>query len=313
MGFHLDRDRLLKLACVFVNDPDLFHRHVESCRSERGFEGASVAVRELVIVREWGRHGAQSVELPHTYAAALMATDPYGAIDDEALPWPCFEIIVPEGLLHSSHGPVFSLLVCTPPPDLKFVHSVDGVHATKLMLCYHDSASGGVLNMRGIDWLCKEHCAISERRLLDEGLEELFDPSLETRLWAMLQRLAANVIIAINTKRKDKPEAYPSRPMREKHGNPKANLHRLGAPLKIDFRNHISEFVTGIKRSAPSTTTLVRGHYRHQAYGPKWSQHRWIRIEPFLKGSGPMIPRPIKLIPPDEGNGARATVEAEPT
>lgn len=255
-----------------------------------------ISQRGFMVLHNWGRAGFQSVELPETYAAALMATDPGDALQTEELPWPAFEIQVPPGLVESSHGEIFSLMISSIP---KIVKMAGEAATAKVIAVYHDLNSTGADIWPSLHDMAKG-TTLGDLEFVTDELAALYDASKEKRVWSMLTRLAAGVILNINQARADKPAAYPQREARTKHGKPKINTHRLGQALKIDCRQSIRDFIAGASQSSPAVTTLVRGHYKRQAHGPKWSLHRRVWLHPYYRGDGPLLYRPTKITAPDE-------------
>lgn len=244
----------------------------------------------------WAKWGAQSVIMPHTFAAALMASESRGAIEGQQLPWPAFEIQVPRGLLHSSHGEVVTVLICEIPSTITVV----GKYLDhRLCVGYLDTQSWGVNTYRDVGHMLNEQEVNAyyddPDRDLSPGLAEDFDADVEFRLWKMLARLIAGVVLTINTARIDKPTAFPTRPPHVKRDELRANTVQIGAPLKIDCRQVISDYMSGNRRSSPALTFLVRGHWRNQAYGPQRALRRPLWIHPHYKGEGPMAIRPTHI------------------
>lgn len=242
----------------------------------------------------WAICGAQSIIMPHTFAAALMASDARGAMEGQKMPWPSFEIQVPTGLLKSSHAALLSIVVTQMPSTIRTSKA-----GHQLCVAYLDESSWGVNSYRDLAQMLDDNESKAvlddENRTLTDYLEEDYDKDVEFRLWKMIARLIAGVVLTINTARIDKPEAYPTQPLRVKRDSLQANTIRLGQPLKIDCRNVIREYIEGDRSSSPSITFLVRGHWRNQAYGPQHSLRRPKWIEPHWKGEGPLSPRPIHI------------------
>jgi len=236
----------------------------------------------------WKECGLQSVRLPHTYAAALMATDAAEALRGQELPWPAFEIQVPPGLLTSSTGhEVFSIIVCR--------QAIDG--ATLYVYGTHDA--GGFMSYAARVALDRVGVYRSDETLtVQDDLRALFDLKLEARVSTMVGRLIGGVVLAIAAARSSAPGSlsYVARPRREdKRGVPRTNDFVLGHPLKLDCRQAIRDFLEGRRSSSPTVTTLVRGHWRHQPHGPNREQRRLQWIQPFFRGEGPLLVRPTHI------------------
>ena len=51
-----------------------------------------------------------------------------------------------------------------------------------------------------------------------------------------------------------------------------------------DFRETVRDYLDGKKRSSPKVRTLVRGHWKRQAYGPDKQLRKIIHVEPYWRG-----------------------------
>lgn len=248
-----------------------------------------------ITLADWHVHGLQSVEVSHKLAAALMATSAVGALDDAHLPWPCFEIRVPTGLVESSHGEVYSVIVSGSPAWLpeRYKRGSAGV-----IVMYYDTHSIGHI---GVD--CLAHVArfepsemTIELGRMREVLREEYNAEREDRVKQLLMRLVTGVILLVTEARADKPQAFPKHPLRPaKRGELRVNTHRITRPVSIDVTATVRDFARGVGRDSPHVTTLVRGHWRQQAHGPKRSLRRTQWIEPFWRGEGPLSVRPTTI------------------
>lgn len=95
------------------------------------------------------------------------------------------------------------------------------------------------------------------------------------------------------------PEEYKRTPLKERgassgkkpqrDGDPDFTASRfmLSAPVQIDARPHLLDYISGKKRKAggaPTVQFFVRGHWRNQAHGPRMSLRKQMRIEGYWKG-----------------------------
>jgi hypothetical protein len=254
----------------------------------------------MAALTEWHRHGLQSVELSHKLAAALMATSAVGALDNARLPWPAFEIRIPPGLLESSHGELFTCIVQGTPewiPD-RFRCAAAGEDAAAAVVLYYDERTIGHVGFETLAGIARFEAGAHETDLglMRELVRVEYEKSKEDRLRKLLMRLVTGVILLVTEARADKPQAFPSHPLRPaKRGAPRVNTHRITRPVTIDVTANIRDFVRGVGRDSPHVTTLVRGHWRQQAHGPGYSLRRTQWIEPFWRGDGPIQTRPTKI------------------
>jgi hypothetical protein len=285
----VDRQRVQSLAHALQN-PAIYEQMVVVAAPQ---SGDPLEQRLLVALHSWGYYGAQSVVMPETYAAALMATDAHNALEGQQLPWPAFEIQVPPGLLTSDHGDVFDIIVCERP---SWVTLSPMLNSARYFLTYNDARSSGSRLYDSLEGLFGDKYTKGSGSYVPEDLGEVFHADREERLWSMITRLVAGVILAVNMARADKPEAFPRLPRKEKHGALKANTHKLGQPLTIDCRASIRNFVEGKQSRGPTNvSTLVRGHWRQQAHGPRHTLRRVTWIQPHWRGEGPLNVRTTHL------------------
>lgn len=275
--YHMSRQDSIKLAT--------YARQVGNAASLAASASNTVDLSVVWHLHLWAQLGGQSALVPHTYAAALMASDARGALKDVELPWPAFEIQVPVGLLYGSHGVVTSVQVCK-IPDL---FNKTGPHPDhQYSIAYLDDKSWGVNTYANLgqmvdDALLDDYASDSERDLT-EFLAEDYDPDIEKRLWKLLGRLVTGVALTIRAARAERPGIYRALPYKEKRGVMKPNTHRLGNAVKVDCRPAIAAFLAGERRQSPTETVLVEGHWKNQAYGPQWSLRKQILIEPYYRG-----------------------------
>ncbi len=220
--------------------------------------------------------------MPHTYAAALMATDCSPSLTEELrFPWPTFEIVVPSGLIViPEFGEAESVYLSFLEEALE-VRPPIPTHG----LCVTFSSGRSITIAYG---------SLSE--LINDSIVDRDDKTdLEAaRAVTLLRRLALNVILDITS--------TPSRAggssgvlKRNKRGEPQITTHVIGRPLDLDCRQDIRDYVAGTRSSEPKCTTLVRGHWRNQVHGPGNALRKLLWIQPFYRGHGPMLVRPTRL------------------
>jgi hypothetical protein len=250
----------------------------------------------LLVFATWAHAGLQSVVLGHKLAAALMATTARGALDESArLPWPAFELQIPAGLLATSYGDVTLAYVSETPEWLPIKRDA---HTAGVTVLYHDPATLGHVSLRSV-------AALADSDSIDD-MEQMngllspgrFDADQEQRVRHLLLRLVTGVLLLINTARADKPLAYPDRKARpDKRGLPRPSVHKLEHSVTIDCRQMVYDYVRGVRRSSPSVTTLVRGHWRQQPHGTGRALRRAQWISPFWRGpeGAPTTVHTVKL------------------
>lgn len=230
----------------------------------------------------WAQCGLQSVRMSHTYAAALMATSPMAT--EIRLPWPTFEIRVPDGLIATEqYGQALSLLVSTCFIDVSlyirvgcslggfYAHALEGPLSA---LCNED-----------IEECVREDCAFPPRG--DDNV----------RAGLLIRRLVANVCLDLAAHHANAVRETPRALKMDHRGNPVARGLVIGRPLEIDCRQAVRDYVSGARSTSPKCVTLVRGHWRNQPCGPRHALRQLIWIAPFYRGpdGAPLLVRPTHL------------------
>jgi hypothetical protein len=298
------RDYLMEQASILYEASKHGDMNWVTMSNMYGAHGNPTLTQTCVALTNWRHTGFQSVEIGHKLAAALMATSAEGALKDQHLPWPCFEIRVPNELVRTSHGWVTSLFVSSIPDwlpiiyDEKYPNSVE--HLNGVTMLYFDTGSTtGHVTLHKLEQFAQyekvKDQIVDHDRLQTQETAELYNVDHETRVRAMLSRLVTGIILLINQARADKPEAYSTKTLRQERSGPAANTHRVEHGVTIDCVHYIRDYIAGKSKGAPRVSTLVRGFWREQAYGPKWSLHRRQWIEPFFRGSGPLTQRSTRL------------------
>lgn len=245
----------------------------------------------MVSLFQWVNYGMQSVHMPATFEAALMATTYEHVLDDLELPWPAFEIQLGAGLVRSTTGTVYSVIVSAIPSDVIIVGPY--AYRNRFTVCQYDE--GGI-------------CTSAPHKQLSELLDpENHNPSrsgpymadafpweiaaysqdVDTRVGTLVARVIAGTILTINNARREHRDAYGSRQPKLSHGDMlQPRSVKLGRPLEIDCREPVRAFMAGDRRNAPSVRHLRRGHWRHQPHGPRhelkrlqWIQPCWVNAD----------------------------------
>lgn len=252
----------------------------------------------FIGMRVWAKTGAQSVQMPETFAAALMASSAREAIElDDQLPWPAFEIIPPQNLLRTTTGAIFSILVVRIPPEYV---APTARYANPLQVMWFDEQ--GATTVRLFDTLrgLTDDEAIGGEATETMHISSDFDRDEEDRVALMIGRLVQGVVLLIHQARTERKGAFAPKPMQQKRGALKPNAFQLGKPLTLDCRGLVREYVAGSAgsaSSAPSVTTVVRGHFKNQAHGQGRALRRLQWVMPYQRGQGPQLVRVVKLKP----------------
>lgn len=265
-----------------------------------GADGNPTLTHTCVALTNWRATGLQSVEIGHKLAAALMATSAEGAFKDDHLPWPAFEIRVPEKLLPTDYGHVHTVFVSSIPDWLPLLYDGNSPSTASVAVVYLDDQTTGHMALQHLSQLAQYETIQPSLKEHDRLRFLEYDLDSETRLRLMVTRLVVGIIMLINQARTDKPDVFPQHPVPpRKHAKEvrPVNRHHVQRPITIDCVNVVKDYVRGMgKGHSPSVSTLVRGHWRQQAHGPKWSLHKTLWIEPHWRGpEGPLAVRTVRL------------------
>lgn len=243
----------------------------------------------------WYDQGLPVIRVGHKYAAALAATHT-GKVDlsDLLPPWNAFLIELPYGL--------FTIL----DDD-----SGKRVNATLLMVHHTETTDGDPI----WNYICLTDSPVT---LWKHGCttNALTDPSPESSPWdgydfifkgddadervsQLLARVIINVCLATSGKGRalkrvgagHKSHAKSNR----KDDSPRGQrVFELGAPIKLDCREAVRDYVEGRRGHVVSVQSLVMGHWKRQAHGPQRSLRKWAWIEPYWRGpeDAPVLHRP---------------------
>ncbi len=284
--------RSLLFTALHLQDPGMFVGAYE--------RADPVNQNVLLILREWAKYGAQSVQMPDTYAAALMMTDARAAITPETrLPWPAFEIILPQGLIHSATGPVQNVIVARRPPE---VRTRGAAVQHEYFAMYTEAIASACHTFHTLENMVQPEDAPGFLGYHSAPEGRTYQPDIELRIWQCLGRVIGGVLLAIENARQERPASYPQAPAKVKHHKQRgaelrANTWQLGKPLKLDLRPQIREFISGKHGGGgvPSVRTMVRGHWKRQVHGPGRSLRKNVEIQPYFRGDGPALIRGTEL------------------
>lgn len=270
----------LWIASALV-DPDqtrwhAIREHVEALPDGDGLSDRISSVFTIAAIAQWARNGLQSIVMPHRLAAALIATDLPGEIGFK-LPWPAFEIRVPNNLLTASRGDLRSILVAENVGNADLV--IDQF--------FDDSEAQTVVTDRSklgadydVDWFEEAN-----------GLEH---DARDKRVALMATRLLVNTCLMMTAHRESESVDFTARVRRAKDTTHVTEFVP-GRALRVDCVQDVRDYVAGKRSVTPKVTTLVRGHWRNQVHGAARALRKLIWIQPFYRGEGAMVVRPTLL------------------
>ncbi len=209
-----------------------------------------VEVQEFLFT--WFRSTFARLEVGHKLAASLCLTDVPDDIEVKA-PWEAWSLIVPDGVIFD------------PGHAVRF-----WVVGTTIAFMVHDGE------------------ITAYKHYTREQLKT--DKSEYARTYELINNLVRGACLALSNPaefKKERSTVSGSSKGSNRSGPPELTQARflLSAPLTIDLRKEVSEYVQGTRKGvSPKVQFLVRGHWKNQPYGPKQSLRKQIWIKPFWKG-----------------------------
>lgn len=221
---------------------------------------------QLCFGMAWARNAFPVVQPGHKYAASLMSTVVHGDVDVRP-PWDAFAITLPHDMLGKG---VREIAVYKPAGTDRWVIISDG--ETTSLLPARSTAE--LLEFTDSD---------------DQKMAFGNDTSdLARRFTILAQRLVVGVCLSMSdpacVRRTNEHSRARAHHARRQSGEPKFLVYQIGRPVTVDCRQAVADYLAGRPRSPRAVQTLVRGHWRNQACGPRLSERRLTWIEPFWKG-----------------------------
>lgn len=102
-------------------------------------------------------------------------------------------------------------------------------------------------------------------------------------------RVGVGISLYIQTKREDLKPDVPKRTRARQKGL--STRYTVGRAVKLPGMTGAAKSYARGEGKARKTRWVRRGHWRNQAYGPRWSLHRPVWIEPKWMGRGEFAPR----------------------
>lgn len=233
----------------------------------------------------WAENAFATVEIDPKLAASLMATSiPTEHLKDVHLPWRCFCIHIPEGVLgdreDEDHLPTHTLVLQAPDGRIRtfdFGGTIMGYNEETSLAEYADlkykEAKGQVF----------AHDSIGP----DVGAKV-------KRVSMLLGRLLVGVCLEFESpKYRSQIASVKKTGIKLKHGKPKISTVLLRRPVVLDVRASVKDYVQGT-RSSVTVRSLIRGHWKNQPCGAGMKDRKWMHIEPYWRGpeDGPVAERP---------------------
>lgn len=214
----------------------------------------------------WAENAFSTIIPDHKLCASIACTSiPVECAKDVIMPWRCFRVYVPPGVLADSFA---EILVC---------HGKDGNYYTvsanpackHLSIGIEKSLAGFVTKF---EW---------DEEKLESGFS-VSDADILKRSDETLHRLVIGVCLELSSISIRPPGSWDGKPKRLGK-EPKCWTYRLTRDVIVDVRAAIRAYIsTGLRH--PTVQSLVRGHRKRQPCGPNRSERRWIHVEPYWRG-----------------------------
>ncbi len=290
-------------------DEDALERLVDEEAHAQGalFESMTRHIDGQLLViglARWALSAYATVQMPHTYAAGLIATNlPYEVADEIQPPFEGFLIEIPDGLLSvdNENGPPLPLRrVCV----TKMYNSV-----IKRLGWAYIAMTDSVMSFWRFGLTTEDMLGEHDWRkdFPDNPTENPFAQPVtnrDARVSNCLGRLILNTCLAmsdpdnvrkVGTGHKAHADAH----RRRVPGPPIVSTYVVGRPLKHDVREAVRIYIEeGREHRHLNVQTLVAGHWKWQAYGTGHLLRRRQWIEPYWRGpeDAPIVQRPHVLL-----------------
>ncbi len=234
----------------------------------------------------WGANGFPSVVIGHKLAAQLMATSvPSTESEHVVMPWSCFEIRIPPGMMASSSAGLRG--------------ADDRLYDIRSLIVHRYVLKGNeyfdliALTDGGPDLTIFEH---TPTQLMDQDVstdnQHNLGPLLvsfdERDRRSMLALIRLFIGVAIEMSNRDSYKAQSGAARSLERGiyvsGTQAATFLLTRDVHLDIRREISDYLAGGFGSAPTVRSLIRGHFKRQAHGPKSTLRKWIHVSPYWRG-----------------------------
>lgn len=242
------REELLRLEILGEREPAAFRALDASAKFIEQFPDGPVEDSYCEFAEGWLKCAFARLEVGHRLAASFALTDIPDDVEIRA-PWASWSLVVPEGLL--------------PPLEDGGTEKPARFWCVGVEPVFMVTGLGRVMAREAMNFSGPIYDAITS--LIKGACLALSDPEA-------FKKTGGRQHAAAKAKRD--------------HHQPVFEQARylLSAPVKIDLREHLAAVLSGRKGTSPTVQFLVRGHWKHQAHGPRHSLRKTIWIEPFWKG-----------------------------
>jgi hypothetical protein len=240
-----------------------------------------MALAGPVLLGSWAWYGLPRIVLNEKQAAAYACTEIDAADgEEELLPWACFCISIPPGIvLHPEH---------------------QGCSAQHIFVSCQDKLAAMYILY---DWITvMPECRFTELSLRDMAATTL-SSSAATSAHKMVARIILSTIADVTEYRPAGNHSGPTQRKRNARGAVETRNYQIARNIAIDCRPAVAQINKGIKaptinaknaRGEIEVQTLVCGHRKTQRFGKGLSESKRICVLPYWRGpeDAPVIVRP---------------------
>lgn len=238
---------------------------------------------------QWMRCGFPQVGMPHRLAASLMGTSiSADLLQNVVYPWPAFAVLIPPGLVQIASA------VAPWEPDAVWVfHAKDG---RRVLVVRSKKNSFIIRDADSVADLADDTGDIPRfGDSLDEDASKAVSAHNE-RAMRLISRLVIGACIELDQPKhrevigKGAPKQKPSRT-----AEPELWTFQITRDVKVDCRPWVKIYLSGKEGTKSSVRTFVRGHHKRHPFGKGSLERKWIHIEPYWRGDGPIAVRTHRL------------------
>lgn len=292
-----DRDiRASAQLTRFLHSPEAPH-HAALLWSDPAMHGW------LATLLAWAESAYPVVQYSsHRYAAALMSTAPPPDTEINS-PWQSWMILLPTGILGDRR---WVMVLRHPVADAEGNELVGDLRWSFYALAESTPTlhrwSQTTDDLRGKDLGPEPAPKAFPTSMSDLETDMDLTPD-EQRTMILLSRLVLNTCLSMSDPRNMRPLGKHGTGAKSHRdgGAPADRVFEVGAPVTVDCREAVADYLSGKRRGPLTVQFLVRGHWTHQPFGERHSQRKLLWIEPYWKGpeDGPIRERPHSLNGPD--------------
>lgn len=247
---------------------------------------------------KWVHGGCRIIQSDASYFSAMACTDmppEYGS--DLKVTWPCFLVRLPSGLFVDERGVEYTFALLGQFDEM----SVEG--GTSVLSYLNIWSSGADVTLWDIRRGGLHRVLFGEFVPMPDAFEgtgiRMSESSSDKRIRELVRKGIAGLLYTMQHTRHWSFGSAMSRAGSKSKGRlpPTHRAIIVGKPLTLNLTSAVSTDARTGGHSTTSVQTLVRGHVKRQACGPRLSARKLIWIEPYWRGpeDAPILARPYRV------------------